>query len=125
MSSSSMGSAKQIVRAPQRGIFPLDHYSECRPNMESYLQCLKENRDTHHKCKDLSKDYLQCRMDRELMSVENLDNMGYGHTVEGATEYDSAKEKAGFVAGKHISRESKWWWERSGGKAWAGNSPDK
>lgn len=48
MSSSSMGASKQVVRPPQRGIFPLDHYSECRPKMESYLACLKESKDTHH-----------------------------------------------------------------------------
>ena len=61
------------------------------------------------------------------MSREDLDQMGYGneHTVVGAKEYDNAKEKAGFVAGKHISREAKWWWERSGGKAWTGNKQDK
>ena len=29
----------------------------------------------HHKCKELSKDYLQCRMDRKLMSEENLDDV--------------------------------------------------
>jgi cytochrome c oxidase assembly protein subunit 19 len=122
-----MGAAKQVVRAPQRGIFPLDHYSECRLPMKTYLVCLKENQDTHHKCRDLSKAYLQCRMDRELMSREDLDLMGYGdeHAVVGAKEYDNAKEIAGFVAGKHISRESKWWWERSGGKAWSGNKQEK
>lgn len=29
----------------------------------------------HHKCRDLSRDYLQCRMDAKLMSEENLDNV--------------------------------------------------
>jgi cytochrome c oxidase assembly protein subunit 19 len=115
-----MGASKQVVRAPQRGIFPLDHYAECKPPMESYLSCLKENKDTHHKCRDFSKDYLQCRMDRDLMSRENLDGLGFAKedAVVGATEYDSAKEKAGFTAGKHISRESKWWWEGGGNKKW-------
>jgi cytochrome c oxidase assembly protein subunit 19 len=117
-----MGAAKQVVRPPQRGIFPLDHYAECKPSMNFYLDCLKQNKDTHHKCRDFSKDYLQCRMDRDLMSSEDLNELGYGkeQQVVGATEYDKEKEKQGFVAGKHISRESKWWWERSGGKAWTG-----
>jgi cytochrome c oxidase assembly protein subunit 19 len=98
MSSQSMGSGRQVVRAPQRGIFPLDHGAECKEPMEVYLECLKESKDMHYKCKDLSREYLQCRMDRQLMSKENLDDMGYAHTVEGAREYDNRKEIEGFIA---------------------------
>jgi cytochrome c oxidase assembly protein subunit 19 len=120
MSSISMGSAKQVVRPPQRGIFPLDHYRECKGPMDQYLECLKEEKDLHHKCKDHSKEYLQCRMDRDLMSKENLDQLGFSKEaeVQNAREYDSAKEKAGFVAGKHISKEGKWWWQSSDRKDW-------
>lgn len=115
----NFSTAKQYVRPPQRGIFPLDHDGECRPFMESYLECLQESRDTHHKCRDLSKDYLQCRMDKQLMSKENLDNLGFSEDkkVQGAHEYDKAKEKAGFVAGKHIAKKEKWWFQRSN-KGW-------
>jgi hypothetical protein len=34
MSSMSFSTSKQYVRPPQRGIFPLDHDSECRAKME-------------------------------------------------------------------------------------------
>jgi hypothetical protein len=53
-------------------------------------------------------------MDRGLMAREDLDGLGYSadKAVEGAREYDSSKERAGFVAGAHISKESKWWWQR-------------
>ena len=118
MSGFSMGASKQVVRPPQRGIFPLDHFAECRTAMEDYLSCLKENEDTHHKCRDLSKDYLQCRMDRELMSKEDLNSLGYGKDtdVKGAKEYDNAKEKRGFVGGTYTDREkeaTKWWFQSS------------
>lgn len=108
-----MGSAKQVVQPPQRGIFPLDHGAECRERMEIYLDCLRKNKDVHHKCRDYSKDYLQCRMDRQLMSPENMDQLGFAelNKVEGAREYDYAKENAGFIAGKHIFKKSKWWWQ--------------
>jgi hypothetical protein len=33
--------------------------------------------------------------------------------VLGATEYDKSKEKAGYTAGKHISKKSDWWFNRS------------
>jgi cytochrome c oxidase assembly protein subunit 19 len=115
MSARSMSAASsQVVRPPQRGIFPLDHMAECRDPMEKYLHCMEEQKDQHHKCRDLSKDYLQCRMDRDLMSRENLDDLGYSEQakVDGAREYDLAKEKGGFVAGKHISKEGKWWFQK-------------
>lgn len=113
MSSRSMGAAKAVVRPPQRGIFPLDHGAECRTTMERYLSCLKESNEVHHKCRDYSKEYLQCRMDRQLMAKENLDQLGFSEdaTVQGAREYDKSKEIAGYTAGKHISSKNKWWWE--------------
>lgn len=115
MSSMNFSTSKQFTRPPQRGIFPLDHDSECKPFMEKYLICLKDSKDVHHKCRELSKNYLQCRMDKQLMSEENLDNLGYGEDkkVVGAHEYDKAKEKAGFIAGKHIEKKSKWWFQSS------------
>jgi hypothetical protein len=39
--------------------------------------------------------------------------------VRGAHEYDKAKEKAGFVAGKHIQKQTKWWFQNSK-KEWKG-----
>ena len=109
-----MGAGSQVVRPPQRGIFPLDHGAECREPMQLYIQCLQEHEEMHHKCSNYSKDYLQCRMDHELMSKESLDDLGFAadKKVEGAREYDKAKEKAGFIAGKHIDRDSKWFWQR-------------
>lgn len=100
MSAISMGAGRQTIKPPQRGIFPLDHDRTCKEPMEAYLNCLKEQSEIHHKCRDYSRDYLQCRMDNELMARENLDDLGYSeqHTVEGAKAYDKRKEKQGFVA---------------------------
>lgn len=42
---------------------------------QKYLDCLKQERDLHHKCRELSKEYLQCRMDRQLMAQEDLNNV--------------------------------------------------
>ena len=41
-----------------------------------YLTCLKDKESNHHKCRELSKAYLQCRMDKKLMAEENLDEVG-------------------------------------------------
>jgi len=110
----SMSSGKQsVVRPPQRGIFPLDHYGDCQAPMKDYLACLESHDDAHHQCKEFSRNYLQCRMDHDLMARENLDQMGFSkdQQVRGAREYDHAKEKAGYIAGKHIDKGSKWWWQ--------------
>lgn len=32
--------------------------------------------------------------------------------VKTAVEYDKSKEKAGFIAGKHIDGRMKWWFQR-------------
>jgi hypothetical protein len=69
----------------------------------------------HHKCREFSKQYLQCRMDRQLMAQEDLDKLGYGKDQEviGAEEYDKSKERAGYIAGKHIAQSNSWWWKKS------------
>jgi len=73
----------------------------------------------HHKCRKMSKEYLQCRMDHQLMAEENLDELGYASNqqVVGAHEYDKSKEKAGFIAGKHIDKPNDWWFQKKG-RSW-------
>jgi hypothetical protein len=46
--------------------------------------------------------------------------LGFGEDkqVKGATVYDKAKEKAGFVAGKHIKRKEGDWWFLRSKKSW-------
>ena len=66
---------KQLVKPPQRGIFPLDHDAECKLKMQEYLGCLNQEKSTHYKCRELSRGYLQCRMDADLMAKEDLDEV--------------------------------------------------
>ncbi|KAL7529434.1 hypothetical protein ACHAXR_002964 [Thalassiosira sp. AJA248-18] len=98
MSSMNFSSSKQTIKPPQRG---------------KYISCLKDQHDKHHLCRELSKEYLQCRMDRQLMASENLDQLGFSEDakVESAVEYDKSKEKEGFIAGKHIDGRMKWWFQ--------------
>ena len=51
--------------------------------------------------------------------------MGYAKNkdVVGAKEYDKAKEKAGFIAGKHIEKSSKWWFQSYKAK-WVGDDKE-
>lgn len=61
---------------PERGSFPLDHEGECKVPMQAYLQCLKKARGSNDDCRALAKEYLRCRMDKELMKKEEFENLG-------------------------------------------------
>jgi cytochrome c oxidase assembly protein subunit 19 len=54
--------------------------------MKQYLRCLKTARGVNSpECRELSKGYLSCRMERGLMAVDEMKNLGYG---EGQTATD-------------------------------------
>lgn len=72
----AFGASRVQVRPPERGVFPLDHDSECKPRMQDYLQCLKANANDHFPCKSFSKAYLACRMEVDLMAKEDLSKLG-------------------------------------------------
>ena len=72
---------------PERGSFPLDHDAECKHIISSYLKCLKKARPSpdsprvqagvnDEKCRLIAKDYLQCRMDKNLMAKDDMKNLG-------------------------------------------------
>ncbi|TFK76788.1 hypothetical protein BDN72DRAFT_829953 [Pluteus cervinus] len=70
---------------PERGSFPLDHYGECKENMVSYMKCLKENSCTSTPCRALSKQYLDCRMNKGLMDRDEWKNLGLSN-VDGSKD---------------------------------------
>jgi cytochrome c oxidase assembly protein subunit 19 len=107
----AFGASRVKVTPPEKGVFPLDHDGECKDRMKEFLDCLKKNKQDHYPCKDLSKGYLQCRMDHALMAKEDLSTLGFG---EGETyvrgEFkEGEKEAEGFVAGTGV-RGSKGKW---------------
>eukprot|EP00392_Amoebophrya_sp_AT5.2_P011827 g11917.t1 len=55
---------------PDRGSFPLDHWNDCTGLKDDYLACLKRNMNDNLSCRFLTKEYLQCRMDHNLMAQE-------------------------------------------------------
>ncbi|KAH8822816.1 hypothetical protein DL96DRAFT_1533455 [Flagelloscypha sp. PMI_526] len=71
---------------PDRGSFPLDHYGECKEKMMTYMQCLKQNEATSTPCRQLSRDYLQCRMDKGLMEKDEWSNLGLGNVTPNAKD---------------------------------------
>ena len=61
------------VNPPEKGSFPLDHLAECRLSIEKYFICMHENKNLAPKCREEAREYLKCRMDRDLMEEEGLD----------------------------------------------------
>lgn len=72
---------------PQKGSFPLDHENVCKKLMLKYMSCLRETRDDNSKCRLEAKDYLQCRMDNNLMVKEDWSKLGF-------TEKESQDKKS-------------------------------
>jgi len=109
--SDPFGGSRVQVKPPERGVFALDHDGECRESMQVYLTCLKrESNGDHFPCKKLSRAYLQCRMDKNLMASENMDHLGLGETT---AEYvrkpapTGEKEQKGFMAGLGVKASNK------------------
>ncbi|DAZ94744.1 TPA: hypothetical protein N0F65_011560 [Lagenidium giganteum] len=124
----------QSKRPPEKGSFPLDHYGECKPFMkvcavkaagsmnelrltenaelvgpQEFLQCMKEHQSQHIQCKHLSKAYLKCRMDNNLMKEEPLDHLGFHEKgmvqTKRVESLEGRKEGEGFIAGLGVKKK--------------------
>ncbi|GAB7361167.1 hypothetical protein MBLNU230_g1200t1 [Neophaeotheca triangularis] len=86
---------------PERGSFPLDHDAECQPIMKEYLKCLKSARGVNsEECRGLSKAYLGCRMERNLMAPDSMRNLGFGEDGnQGVKEPEAKSPGAGEAKG--------------------------
>ena len=76
------------------------------------IKCLKNNKHDHFPCKQLSRAYLQCRMDRDLMAKDDLDTLGLGldEATSSYTRVDNKfgqKESKGFIAGVNVRPSNK------------------
>merc|ERR1711871_735174 len=88
---------------PDKGSFPLDHDSECSMLKADYLKCLKESSYDNMACRYLSKQYLECRMDKNLMAREPITNLGFTDDDNTAkpvwTSKKKQKEDTGWTVG--------------------------
>ncbi|CAE7535888.1 COX19 [Symbiodinium pilosum] len=104
MSEVSMGKRIMPGRPPDKGSFPLDHFSECSKLKDEYLQCLKQHSHDNMSCRYLSKRYLQCRMDKNLMTKEPMHQLGFTEEEVSPAparkkEKKKSKEETGWIVG--------------------------
>lgn len=71
-----------IPRPPAKGSFPLDHEGECKEWMVKYMECLTNSQGDSTLCRDISKEYLRCRMQTGLMAKEDWDYLGFPEEKE-------------------------------------------
>lgn len=64
-------------KPPLKGAFPLDHDAECKPFQQRYMQCLADNEYVATMCREASQQYLECRMQKELMHREDVSKLGF------------------------------------------------
>uniref|UniRef100_A0A336MTA4 Cytochrome c oxidase assembly protein COX19 n=1 Tax=Culicoides sonorensis TaxID=179676 RepID=A0A336MTA4_CULSO len=93
MSSMTFNQKKFTPVPPQKGSFPLDHFNECKKQMLSYMHCLASNKDDNSKCRVQSKEYIECRMEHNLMAKEDLKNLGFKDLIEKEEKSDSVNKK--------------------------------
>eukprot|EP00933_Yihiella_yeosuensis_P062986 TRINITY_DN66010_c0_g1_i1.p1 TRINITY_DN66010_c0_g1~~TRINITY_DN66010_c0_g1_i1.p1 ORF type:complete len:142 (-),score=26.68 TRINITY_DN66010_c0_g1_i1:53-478(-) len=104
MSEASMGKRIMPGKPPDKGSFPLDHFNECTHLKEEYVKCLKQHNHDNMSCRYLSKQYLECRMNSNLMSKESMTTLGFNEeeTVPKAPrkrEKKKSKEDEGWIVG--------------------------
>ena len=67
---------------PDKGSFPLDHDGECKKFFLKYMMCLTQNESNNSRCREQSKDSLECRMEKGLMAKERWDALGLSDVEE-------------------------------------------
>lgn len=77
---------RQQVFPPAKGSFPIDHFQECNESYDDYMKCLKDNLNQASKCREATKNYLECRMKNNLMQREKLENLGLAKTTPNKAE---------------------------------------
>jgi cytochrome c oxidase assembly protein subunit 19 len=73
---------------PQRGSFPLDHLHECDHTIEQYFLCMKKSKQNAQKCRIESRAYLDCRLEKNLMTKEDYRSANLPDVNEPVEEFD-------------------------------------
>ncbi|XP_033988741.1 cytochrome c oxidase assembly protein COX19 [Trematomus bernacchii] len=82
MSAMNFGSKSFKPRAPDKGAFPIDHFGECKIFKETFMKYLRDNSFDNSKCRLQSKDYLECRMENQLMAKEPMEKLGFKDLID-------------------------------------------
>lgn len=77
MATNTFGQKRFNPVPPDKGSFPLDHENLCKVQMTKYMDCLHLHRDDSTVCRQQAKEYLECRMNNNLMAKEEWKSLGF------------------------------------------------
>ena len=60
----------------------------------SFMDCLRKNNMDNSKCRELSRAYLQCRMENNLMLKEDWKSLGYNDADTSQTDPQNQNDKS-------------------------------
>jgi cytochrome c oxidase assembly protein subunit 19 len=92
MASNVFGAKMFKGSPPEKGTFPLDHDGECKAPYLRYMVCLSDNKNSASICRQETKDYLDCRMQRGLMLKDDWKNLGFKDEASHASDSKSSVE---------------------------------
>lgn len=71
-----------VPTPPDKGSFPLDHDGVCKGLMAKYMKCLSTHQQNNSHCREEIKNYLDCRMNNNLMAKEEWQTLGLQDTKQ-------------------------------------------
>jgi cytochrome c oxidase assembly protein subunit 19 len=69
-------------KPPALGSFPLDVEGTCKKFVEKYLQCVRTHDTRAAPCRELMRQYLECRMNHGLMEPAKPQDIGLGTILD-------------------------------------------
>lgn len=86
-----MNPNRQVIKPPDKGSFPLDHFHDCNREALDYSNCVQKHQMMPKRCRVFQKNYLECRMRHGLMDKTDLDSLGFGKELDWNSEEEEKK----------------------------------
>lgn len=86
-----MNPSRQVIKPPDMGSFPLDHFHDCNTEAKEYSSCMTRHQMMPKRCRQWQKKYLECRMKKGLMEQSEMDALGLGPELDWDNEEQERK----------------------------------
>ena len=87
-----MNPNRQVIKPPDKGSFPLDHFHDCNNEAKEYNSCMERHQMMPKRCRIFQKKYLECRMKAGLMEKTDMESLGFTEDLEWETEEEERKK---------------------------------
>ena len=86
-----MNPSRQVIRPPDKGSFPLDHFHDCNNEAKEYANCMTRHQMMPKRCRNFQRKYLECRMKAGLMEQTDFESLGFGENLDWDSEEQERK----------------------------------